>query len=487
MYKLESYKGINIYVLVAIFTAITIGNILLISDSKGSIITMAQYIIVLYNLCKGKVHIAALLHFTFMLLSLSAQGTLGMFEASQFSMYNYGAMKLLGPIRASYLMNILLFSIVFLNPKYKINKELLLYKFFRVLLYLGLSAIIIGGIGIVVHPYYRFNTFLDNSIYMFVVLTSAYIMLSLANESFIKSAYALCLSSIIASIIGCFICYVFFGVTSHYSVLDIAYLSDIVSIGGPALIVGIVFIRHRLLAVISLLLFAYLMSITFGGKSFFALGFAVLALVYLLFFDKNTHHTLNKSIHSIRVVVIVLVLLLSVFLIRHITSDSMAFYKVMSALSIFSGDLGSVDRSPYIRIASVINIFYEGLSNPFTLLFGNGYGGYFEDKLNLFAGIDLSVGAWSDDIIRTGRFPSGHDSIVTIPLFNGLIGIYLMIKMGWLYLKRIPKNYLNSVIFFWFILKFYFNTIFAVIGIFCLLAAELDLSKENSKGVVVNS
>ena len=293
------------------------------------------------------------------------------------------------------------------------------------------------------------------------------------------------MSAIIASIIGCFICYVLFGVTSHYSAYEIAYLADIVGIGAPALIIGIVFVRQRALVLLVLALYGYLMSLSFGGKSFFALGFAAVALVYLLFVDKKTKDRLSTNIHRIRIVTIGFFAIVLAVAVGHISTDSMAFYKVVSALSIFSGNLDEVARSPYIRIASLLNIIHEGLHNPFILLFGNGYGGYFTDSLNLFAGIDLSLGAWPDDVIKTGRFPSGHDSIVTIPLFNGLIGAYLAFKISVKYIKRIPNNYLNGVIFLWFFLKFYFNTMFAAIGIFFLFAAELDLTSCR-KNVLIN-
>ena len=136
-----------------------------------------------------------------------------------------------------------------------------------------------------------------------------------------------------------------------------------------------------------------------------------------------------------------------------------------------------MSRSPYIRFASLYNILHEGLSNPLTLLFGNGYGGYFQDGLGLFNGIDLSNGAWGDECIRTGRFTSGHDMMVTVPLFNGLIGVYLIGKIAILYFKRMKFNYLSSAVFFWILLKFYFNTIVAVIGLFLLFASEYKNEK----------
>ena len=71
--------------------------------------------------------------------------------------------------------------------------------------------------------------------------------------------------------------------------------------------------------------------------------------------------------------------------------------------------------------------------------------------------------------------------MVTVPLFNGMIGLFLVIKITWLYIKRINKNYLNGIIFYWLFLMFYYNTIFAMIGLFGLIGAEYNLREEQYK------
>ena len=61
----------------------------------------------------------------------------------------------------------------------------------------------------------------------------------------------------------------------------------------------------------------------------------------------------------------------------------------------FSPD--TISSSPYIRIGEVLNIVYEGVMNPFGLILGKGYGGYWTDTLNLFPMLDLTQGGFAED------------------------------------------------------------------------------------------
>ena len=114
----------NVLTLYLLFTTIVLFNILTLSSVANIILTIPQYTVVLYLLFKKNISASVLLHFTFVILSLSAQRTLGMFEGKEFSMYNYGTIKLIGPIRACYAMNVLYFSIL-LKSKFMFHKEYL--------------------------------------------------------------------------------------------------------------------------------------------------------------------------------------------------------------------------------------------------------------------------------------------------------------------------------------------------------------------------
>lgn len=466
----EKRNFITVYIL---FSVVVVVNILTIASPLTLTITIPQYLLVLYTLVKGEIRKSVLLHFSFVMLSLSAQGTLGMFDKA-FSLYNYGTIKLFGPVRACYLLNII-YCFLLAGSRYTMNYSTLLYKFFKIALCLCGVAFVVGICGLLVNPFYSFDSFIDYGIYAFALITSLYILLKVENHSFIKSAYYLTLACIMAGIAGSFLCYITGSVVSHYSVYDIAYTAD-VTIIALTLVVGIPYIHERMLLWLSLALYGALLSVSLGGKNVFGIAFSLSALAYLLFFDKGTINNLKKNDRFLRPTVVIVVVAVALYVMRHLASDSMASYKLASAASMFSGDLDSMSRSPYIRVASLINIIDNGLSNPLALLFGHGYGGYFQDSLGLFEGIDLSNGAWKDEVIKTGRFTSGHDAMVTIPLFNGLIGAFLFIKICWLYIKRMGYNYMNSIAFFCFFLMFYFNTIYAMIGVFGLVGAEYNIN-----------
>ena len=466
-YKYEVRE--NFYRLLVLITIIIIVNISTLSSLSGLLITIPQYIIVVFLLIKGDIKNSVLWHMTFMILSLSAQGTLGMFDDETFSLYNYGTIKLIGPIRCCYVMNI--FFVLLLKSKKTFHNESLFSELYKTFLIVFSISAFIGFVGCVVHPYYLFSDWINNLVYVFAVLSTCYILLKLSDPKMYRSAYYICTCALMGSVIGSYICFKFLDVVSNYSVYEIPYVADL-TFFAPLLIVGILTIKPKIPLYISLLIYMLLVMEAMGGKTVFGILFAFLIIVYLSFFDRYTFNKYGINIRKLRLSIMFMSIFIVLYVIKNFSSDSMAYYKVMSAMSMAEGNLDDMGDSPYIRVASLINILNEGIKNPFILFLGNGYGGYFEDGLNLFAGIDLSNGAWKDDNINTGRFYSGHDTMVTVPLFNGLLGLYMILRICWYYIKRININYMNATAIFWIILVFYYNTIFVFIGSFYLFASE---------------
>lgn len=462
----------------ALFTFIVVVNILTLSSPLTLLITVPEYVVVIYLLMKNDIRKSVLYHFTFVMLSLSAQGTLGMFESQNFMLYNYGTIKLVGPVRACYAMNIV-FCMTLLGRGIKLAKNTLFFRLYKTLGFMCISALLIGAGGLLFNRYYSFESFVGYGIYAFVILSSMFILTRIASKNFIKDAYNMVLAGIMAGISGSFICYISGMVVSHYSVYDIAYVADVTFIS-LVLMVGIPYIENKLLLYVNLIIYAMMTMSSTGGKGVFGLIFCLGVLCYLLFFDKSTNNRLKKTSRLLRPLVVVLGVGAIVYFVQNLSSMSMTSYKVESAVSMVSGDLNNMSLSPYVRVASFLNILYDGLSNPLSLIFGNGYGGYFEDNLHLFSGMDLSNGAFKDEVIASGKFTSGHDAMVTVPLFNGLLGFYFLLKICWLYIKKIPQNYMCSIAFLWLFLVFYFNTIFAMIGLFGLLAAENKICDSTS-------
>lgn len=461
-----------------ITVVIICGNITTVSSPINLIITIPQLLIVLINLGKNLQN-AVLFHFLFCLLSLSLQTASGIFEDADIAMYDYGSLRIIGPLRLSYFISIII-ALVFLGRNTKINRDTLLYKLFKYIVILGLFGIVIGLLGLTFDPNYSFQGFIGPAVYIFVTLINLFILVCNQSVKMYRSAYYLTLVSIFSGLVGSVFCYLFLGIKFYYSVFEVAYVADIADFA-PLLIIGMIDIKEKSLLYLSLICYGYLSFQVIGGKTFFAISFALAALFYLIFFAKTSSVKYNRQ-KSIYKPFIVFAIILIPTLITLLSSDSMTYYKLLSFQSVFSGDINNMASSPYIRMASFLNIIREGLSNPLTLIFGNGYGGYFTDKLGLFSHMILSNDAWNDKDIAAGTFHSGHDMIVSVPLFNGLLGLFLLVKISFMYLKRLKINYMSAMVFLWILLKFYFNTNHAVMGVFVLFASEYIFNKRKIEG-----
>ena len=474
LYKYENKR--DFITLLIIFLLISLANILLLSSITNLIITIPQYLLVFYLIGKYKFRDAVLLHFSFMLVSLSSQKTFGMFEGQELSLFNYGTVKLLGPIRASYVVN-LMFVLISLTKNIKINRNLLFFKMHKIFIWLAAIGTIIGLMGLLVHPFYTLGNFIFPAIYMYVVISSTYILLSMANKPFFRACYYLSIIALMAGIISSFIAYSVFGVTATYGAYDIIYTSDIVTFGA-ILIAGFLSIKEKIPLFISLLLFIIISVVVMSGKDIFAMFFSLLCLLYCMLFHQKTKMKYTRLIRfSMPLVSVGILITLSFFIA---SGSDMVTYKFQSAISMFSNDVSEINRSPYVRVASLLNIFDEGIRNPLALIFGNGFGGYFEDKLNMFAGMDLENGGWAAEVVKVGRFPKGHDTMVSVPLYHGILGLLLIFRIVYLYIKRIPYNFFCGIAFLWILLQFYYNPLYAFMGVFFLMAAEYDINGFNS-------
>ncbi len=286
------YKKKNFYTLLILFSAVVLTNILTVGSIPNVIITLPQIIIVLVHIFKGDLKSAVLLHFCFAALSLSAQGTAEMFGGEQdILLLNYGTMKLVGPIRICYFFNVL-FLILCISQKLKPHKDLLFYKLYKTFLLLGVTATIIGVFGLIFHPYYSFSGFIGPFVYMFVVISSCYILSCIATNDLIEIAYYLSIICLFSGIIGSYIAYLL-GVVTSYSEIEVIYTADIVYFGA-LLIPGIIFIKEKLPLYICIFILFLISTVVLSGKGVFCIGFELLCLFYYMFICKDVvkeHHS----------------------------------------------------------------------------------------------------------------------------------------------------------------------------------------------------
>jgi hypothetical protein len=155
--------------------------------------------------------------------------------------------------------------------------------------------------------------------------------------------------------------------------------------------------------------------------------------------------------------------------------------KLHQFLSLFSGNLSDIDSSPYIRVVTFIDVVLTFGYNIFHWMFGMGYGGYFTDEtglLRITPTIDRD--AFSTTDIISGYFHSAHDTFCTVPLFNGFVGLFLLLKIVFLYIKRVKYNFLAMSAIPWLFLTFYFNPQLGLTGLMFLFAAEYSINGEEN-------
>ena len=458
----------------AIFIVILL-NLLTIGSPLNVVVTIPQYVVVLYFLITKQVDKALLWHLTFIVTSISSFTAAELSDAGQsLAIYNYARLKLVGPVGLSYLISILIF-LVSIRKTISLYKGRLFYKLYRISLYLGVQGCLFGCFGLIFLSHYSFDKFVSSNIYIWMIVIN--MLCIMKNHSgrllllFNQHAFAI----IIGAIFATFIAYLL-GVTTSYGGQEGIILSADVMYFAPMLLVGIFMIRHKTISVISLLLFFVMTLQSAGGKTVFIVIIAILFFLYYLFFSKAYRTLFPVVVKYGRYVVIPL--LLVIIIAGGIKVGGFASYKVQSAFSLFSGDIDSIDRSPYIRVASLLNIINNGKDNLVRLCCGNGYGGYFTDDLHLFVGVDLK-GGWTDDVVATGYFTTAHDTFAMVPLVNGFIGLFLLLYICVLYIKRIKFNYLAFAAIPWLAFTFYFSVQLALSGLFFLYAAEYNRLNKN--------
>lgn len=424
-------------------------------------------------------------HLMFLTLSISSVAAFGMAdEGTLLTMYNYGTTKLVGPISVSYVISIMLFLCIMDKKDIPYRFHLLRY-IYNLMLYLAISGNIIGLAGFFFSSGYSFSEYIKLNIYIGMTIITLITVFKTANQQLISlyshSSVPLICGAIIGTIMG-----LMAGITTTYGGVVIPMTPDVIYFA-PIIIFALFMTKgHVRTLSISSILYIFLLSKTMGGKTVFLIVFTGIYLSYLILFDKNFKITHKKHIVKIRMIFVTAISLIILYIPTVLMDrDSLTSYKIEAAISMFGGDASEVSNSPATRIAEIANFCYNNRYDPFHLIFGMGYGGYFTDELGMLVGLDLS-GGWSEEVIRSGRFPNGHDTYAEVPLVNGFLGLILVIYVGLLYIRNIKMNFLSLAAVPWLLLSFYFSPIYAFISIFFLTGAEYNLNKNTEYEKISN-
>ena len=418
----------------------------------------------------NKIEKAIFWHFIFFITSFTYYGDADTTGAGlTLVSYNYAKLKLIGPIAYSQIVAIILFALVLFRKHTNKSKRGPFFQFYKLIRYFLITGFGFGLIGFLFDHYYFEGLKIYGS-YIIIIYIHTYILYKINSTILKKDLYEIALPLLVLITICTFLLNMINpepigGVSAgFYSFLLI-----------PALIYN-----KKILFILIGLFFVIYNSLFFvvSGKSIIML-FLFTIITFFLTFNKNLKASFPYRVIMFRVIVIICFILIpSIVLIINenftgSTLISSKIYQIRTLMEfIFYGEgLKYVATSPYIRITSLINILYEGIVNPVILLFGKGYGGYFNDHFNFFSGLNLSEGAFSDDAIKSGDYYTGHDSLVTIPMFNGLIGFFFLLKVLIKYIKLSSKNYFALSVIPLLILVFYFDTLIGVAGVLLLFVS----------------
>ena len=444
-----------------VFSCLFIINVLLMSSPLSFVVTAIQALTIFYLLYRDRVHDAAFWHFIFIMTSFAVSGG----DDEIVLKTGYFSTKLIGPVTLSYLISIII--LLFTFNKTQTRSSLGIFsKMLRVFVYFMVSGVFFGAIGCLFKDYF-INTFIAYTVYITIIIVHILILKNLSNEFFIRKCYKSVISILIAALFSTIFNWAI-GLRSEYSIYEMT-ISSAVADFSILLFLFLPQFKNKILVLILLLGHLFVLITTgASGKFFLNAGVVGIAFVFSLIKQKGFNFSYLLALG-------VFALLLGSNLIVEDSLFSRKLNQFLSLGSLASGSVEDVGTSPYIRVASLLNIYLENIKNPLYFIFGRGYGGYFQDSLGLFEGWDLSEGAFADDAIRLGKFPTAHTTFNMVPLLNGFVGLFLVFKLVWSYFKRsITGSPLALTAVLWLLFMFYFNIQIGIIGVFLLYASEYN-------------
>lgn len=477
-------KNDNTNKLIIFFCIIELLNIIFAESSLNLIVTLPQILYVLVLILRGKLEQACYCNIIFTVLCFNSDFALD----ADANLLSFAKIKLFGPITLSYALAGIIWLLT-LKKYPKISSEnMLFYKFYKILKYLLYSGSAIGVLGIIIFSY-PLAYFIKPFVYIVVALVYSDILLRTCNEEMLKKYHHTSLCLLVASPISTTISFFIFKVRTTYSIFD-ALITNEIYMYVPVLIVILLFdTKYKTQIIIALTCYFINLVAAARGAYYMTTAIALVMCVYLIYFS-NTIQSF-KIRFMVKYIIPVIAAFASIYIAEHISGDGLTSHKFSQFLSLanlffqsggsfdFSPD--SIASSPYIRIGEFVDIVYEASYNPIGFIFGKGYGGGYIDDLGLFTTLDLTQGAFSEDIVKLGVFRSAHSMLPSTLLYNGLLGTIMLIYIGISYIKKItvsPYVFIAITLFFY---NFYYNPLLIIVSVFILFGAEYDFNLKAHK------
>lgn len=466
-----------------LFFCLLLCNILLVGHIANAALALVEIAVVLFFLVTKRLDHAILWHFFFIMTSIDANTAL--LGDESFSVCNYSGLKLVGPVRVSYVISLLLlcFSI---HKEFKLKG--LLYKFLCFLAVISSVATLFFLYGAFFCEYYVQETAMY---FVYIGMTCCNLIILLKNLTpyLLKTLpfylYNLLIVSPVATFAGWF---VFHHVARYDETLPGLIQADIDFLA-PVLLF-FVFQRKtqgKMFLYISLGCLLLNLGYAGGGGEIMICAICCSLFVITMFFSSR-----GKDVPVFAKFCIVLCLVFGVFLIYDaVFADdfylSISKIKMRQFLSLFTSFSAKslhdvryiMGSSPFIRFAELIDSVYENSHNLLHLLFGQGYGSFITDELNLMQGFNLENGSYTYEQVMSGHYIRLHGTFPSVMLIHGFSGIIGFCCFILAYLRRITISPFAFCALIWMGLSFYFNYQCTIYGMTALLVCDIAVAHRN--------
>ena len=466
------------YLYVGLYIIIYTYNIIYRTSPLSLILCIPQYCIIILYIIKKEYRKACFYHLLFILLSVEARTAILTEEEIKLGMYSYGKVKFLGQIGYNHLIGIIIWISVLIKYPIIHYKDTLLYKFHQIVVLLAIGGISIGIVGLIFFNY-SMKYFLGPTVYIITAYIYTDILLRLYHKKYIQKFYSHAIYLTIAAVISATICFHILDIYAQYSTEKSIIYNEMYTLT-PCLLIALLQISNKRILIISSLI-CYGLNLYAGARGF-QLIMTITAFIFFIYllYTSNKFKFLK---YAFSIFLLIYILNSTDIINQSSKLTSIKLEQLKSIITLFWGDTSFWERiqnmpeSPLVRISEFLNILHNGISNPIGLIFGKGFGGYFIDSLNLFNGLKL-LEAYPDEVIASGQYTTAHDVYPTVLLYNGIIGLFLILYIGIKYIKHIRNNFLVFAAFTLFLFSFYYNPMRLISCIFMLYAAEYKLTKE---------
>lgn len=468
------------YTRLILLILIELGNFYLLESPLNIMITAIEVVVVMSLMIRKDYPSALIFHVIFCLTGCDATSA-----SSDAQLFSYPEIKLIGPLTLSY---ILLGMLWLANRKKTIQapKDSLLWGVRKLMSFFLIYGTGLGVLGLLIFNY-RLNDFITAFIYIFVGYLYVDIFSRNYDDNYLHKCKNAAMSLLLTAPIVSFISYFLLNIRVSYSVFDALVFNEEFIMGAILILILFTDVKYKVAYMVSLTLYIVCLVIAGRGGFFLSLLICFLVLIYFTYFVPNSILKYTKYLRIIFPIFIIVggSAIVSFFLSIE-GGQSLAGNKVMELISLLEAlftigstgfTLTDISDSPYIRVAEVLNILDNGIRDPLGLIFGHGFGGVYTDSTGLFRNVDVSIGGFPLEIINSGRYGTAHSFLPNTLLFNGLIGTYMLLKKGFMYLKNIKYSPLCFAGYFLFLYSFYFNTSLFLAAAFALYAAEYDIKK----------